>query len=596
MAPTCHFILSPQYSVANLYQVHFFFPTKDEEQRRGGKEENKAIESLSLKTNPVLVALSAGRFPDVRPNYEYFAHLLEQNSTVTMRPKTCWIYVSQPDALADKAVGGAEGGLDVTEYYPPQKENLGISHGIDMGVPLHEYTSTVAQTYSGPVKEITKHWETAFPELHETLSLPEPQDEDCLTILEMNVSLELHKKHFPTGSELNGLVEMNIAQPSLKNHQWKCVTRLVRPRELCLDPENANTYFEHTSAVDVQLTHRPGCDDENGYDCASKPRHDVRVPFPAAEWAGMLTNCASYPPGIPQETRRRRGSAKCESEDELPGELTQRDILSRIGMYQELWSAAEGDEAWTRRAVVFWRFRDVHQYSARKKRWVAEAPTAQWRFLTVNDPASEYHLRNAYVSAGVEEVQQGQGVFAAGSLEMNGGDFAGWNMGAMGSNHMRSLSAPTVSFHVGGMPGLTALPSYPSSLESSFGLLPSTCSTESREGSFVEDVPPTDFLGDSLAVVPGALTYGEVDPALQAWEAEMKCWAPAEFGAGAEWGGEEEWAPPVHMSLRPQWDEVKQEAPPCGVLGKRAREGEGGERPTRRARTESGMRSVVGRA
>src|SRR5690606_15767075 len=140
----------------------------------------------------------------------------------------------------------------------------------------------------------------------------------------------------------------------------------------------------HTSAVDVQLTHRPGCDDGGGCECASKPRHDIRVSFPAAEWAGMLTNCASYSPGIPQEARLRRSSAKSDGDGESPRELTQRDLLSRIGMFQELWSAPEeGEEAWARRAVVFWRFRDVHQYSARKKRWVAEAPTAQWRFLTV---------------------------------------------------------------------------------------------------------------------------------------------------------------------------------------------------------------------
>ena len=548
----------------------------------------------------MLAALSAGRFPDVRPNYEYFAHLLEQNSTVTMRPKTCWIFVSQPDAQMDKAIGGAEDGLDVTQYYPPQNETLGVH--------LHEYTNTVAQTYSASVKEITKHWETAFPELHETLTLPEPQDEDSLTILEMNVSLELHKKRFPTGSELNGLVEMSISQPALQSHQWKCVTRLARPRELCPDPENADTYFEHASAVNVQLAHGAGCEDEDGCDCATKPRHDVRVPFPAAEWAGMLTNCASHPAGVPQETRRRRGSARGGTEDELSGEPTQRDLLSRIGMFQELWSAPPGvgEGGWTRRAVVFWRFRDVHQYSARKKRWVAEAPAAQWRFLTVNDPGSEHHLRNAYVSAaGVEDGQQ-QGVFAAAPFEMgHGGDFASWNMEAVASNHMRSLSAPTGSFHVAEIPGLTALPTYPTSLESSFGLLPSTCSTESREGSFVEDVPPTDFLGDSLGIVPGGLLYEDADPAaLHAWEAEMKCWAPAEFEAatgavewgGKEWGGDEEWAPPVHLSLRPEWDEVKEEAAACGVLGKRGWEGEGGERPARRARTGSGLRSIVGRA
>lgn len=246
--------------------VHFFFPTKDEEQRRGGKDDNKMVESLSLKTNPVLAALSAGRFPEVRPNYEYFAHLLEQNSTVSVRPKTCWVFVSREDAGATgKTDDHTENALNISQYFPLQKSvEILASQGPNADIPLHEYTNAVAQTYSGPVKEVTKHWETCFPELCEVLNLPEPQHEDSLTILEMSVTLELHKKSFPSGAELNGLVEMSIAQPSLQGHQWKCVTRLARPRELCPDPDSAATYLENTDEVDVRFTHQAGCGEAEG--------------------------------------------------------------------------------------------------------------------------------------------------------------------------------------------------------------------------------------------------------------------------------------------------------------------------------------------
>ncbi|SPO02348.1 uncharacterized protein DNG_05021 [Cephalotrichum gorgonifer] len=649
---------------------HFFFPTKDEEQRRVAREDSRTVESLSLKTNPVLVALSEGRFPDVRPNYEYFAHLLEQNSTVSIRPKTCWVYVSSQDALgSDEKVTSHNADLmGVSPYYPhlTAGETLGATHGLDAGAPLHEYTNIVSQTYSGPVKEITKQWETSFPELYEFLDLPEPQDEDSLTILEMHVTLELHKKHFPLGSELNGLIEMTISQSLLQNHQWKCVTRLVRPRELRADPDDGNIIFEHTDEVDVQFTHQVGCDDpEGGCDCMTKPRHDIRVPFPAAEWAAMLTNCASYPESRPQDEGRRRRSPgiKVENDDEggdLP-EPTQRELLSRIGMFQELWSSPPGaneSSEWTRRAVVFWKFRDVNQYNTKKKKWVAEAPTTQWRFLTVNDPTSEYHMRNAYVPRVPTDLLSAppEGMFVSPQQAFQdhlipGDDFMTWNVNASVSNHVRSASVPAGSFDLEDIPGgglsrsITIPNSFSSnlsSLESShrdFGqqlsLLHSSCpSTASHDGSFVDDVAaPTDFLADNLTMVSSGLMYDqECYPALQSWETDIKGWAPtsefeaslppegertSEWGSGKEgWMGEEEWAPQLHMSLRPEWDEVGEMAGMGAqhcvsggmgdvragrggtmsemglgrVLGKRGREVTEVERPGRRARR------VVGRA
>jgi len=557
--------------------VHFFFPTKDEEQRRSAKDDGKSVESHSLKTNPVLMALSRGRFPDVRPNYEYFAHLLSQNSTVSARPKTCWVFVSSPhiQIQEDGAVTGRDGkALDVTKF--PQlavamEEGETPYRGPDGSVILHEYTSTLSQTYSGPAKEVTKHWETNFPALHDCLNLPEPQDEDALTILEMTVTLSLHQNAFPTGSELNGLIEMTIEQPFLQNHQWKCVTRLVRPRELCTEDEPL--FLEHTDEMAVQYTHQPGCgDNKTGCDCISRPRQDVRVPFPAAEWASMLTNCVSYPNVVPEERLKGRGqSGGDEEEYEKTGsEPSQRELLSRIGMFQELWSCGPTlphgggggmEGGWARRAVILWKFRDVHQYNARKKKWVAaESPTAQWRFLTVNDPTSEYHMNNAYISydealaAGAEflspqDLVQEQGPDHRGFSQE---DFMAWNMDASVANHLRGLDASVTDFPVMGLvDGLATPPTLPSSFSTEFpsphdmgrnqfGLMHSECGTpmESQPSSLFGDaaapVTPGNnpFLAENMTMAAAAgIVYDDVvcDPALQAWNTasslpELKPW------------------------------------------------------------------------
>lgn len=567
-----------------------------------------------MKTNPVLVALQAGRFPDVRPNYDYFAHLLALDSAVAAKPKTCWVFVSSPHVSLDedKTLRGQNGtALDAEEF--PQlaravNEEGILPRGPDGSVLLHEYTSGVEQSYSGAVRDVTKHWETSFPGLYGCLNLPEPQDEDSLTILEMTVSLELHRSAFPAGSELNGVVEMSIAaqQPALQNSRWKCVTRLARPRELCPeaeaggdddDDDGAGGFLEHTDEVGVQFVHQTGCGDgRSGCDCMTRPRQDIRVPFPAAEWAGMLTNCASYPEGLPQESGRRRSRAAAtgsegDDDDSCSGgaggagqEPTQAELISRIGMFQELWSSPHASSSssssctWTRRAVIFWRFRDVHKYNARKKKWVAEAPSAQWRYLTVNDPTSEYHMRNAYLppvaaapSAGgvldgclppkvVFDQGQGHGQYqhqqqqqysltsaAPQSHFAPGADFMAWNMSASVANHFTTLAGAAAGLPVLDMcDGMTS-PPLPGSLSDQFpsfeaahhdlaqhmSFFAASCggtSGDSQDGSLLGDMPPShlggaddssSFLQDGMSAAGSVagLMYEDVkcDPALQAW-------------------------------------------------------------------------------
>jgi transcriptional enhancer factor len=563
---------------------------------------------MSLKNNPVLVALASGLFPDVRPNYEYFAHLLSLNSTVAVRPKTCWEFVSSPDISLDEArtLRNRSGNLVDTSQYPQLRKSLqdggNPQRGPDGSILLHEYTRSISQTFSTTTKEIAKLWEINFPALYENLNLPEPQDEDSLTILEMTTTLELHENHFPSGSELNGLIEMTIALPYLQSHRWKCLTRLARPKELCSDPENDPLVVEHTDEVAMQYTHQPGCSDgATGCDCMSRPRQDIRVPFPAAEWASMLTNCASYPETPSSERRRQAGH---DDDSSLRSEVTQKELIAQIGMLQELWSCPPHSGKWTRQAVILWRFQDVHQFSPKKKKWVAEPAGTSWRFLTVNDPTSDYHMRNAYVSAtSVNGSADTGGIASTGDHgSYNANDFPTWAEVGFPENQLRALGpAPPTGLDFGSFyHGLTTPPPtatlsspYASSLEPSHDLnqshqlsfLPTAtaCSTpvDSQTSSLLGDVPSTDhFLSASTAAVDvsgGAMGVGsyeeESDPTLHHWDgpvSALDAWTPSQYGvdasltaaekAAADWDGsttrdwDKSWSPTGMSSMR-AWDD-----------------------------------------
>lgn len=551
-----------------------------------------------------------------------------------MRPKTCQIFVSSPELQLreDRTITDRSGkALDLTKYpYLVMGVEDGEStlRGRDGSIVLHDYTSTISQSYSGPVKDITKHWETQFPQLHRQFALPQPQDEDFLTIIEMTVTLALHKHPFPLGSELNGLVEMSIDQPALRNHMWKCTTRLARPPELCSD--NEPLYLEHTDEMGVQFGHQSGCGSGNApCDCLSRPRQDVRVPFPAAEWASMLTNCVEYPNATPEETRKRKGQASKSDGEECGsgGVPTQQGLLGQIGMVQELWSTAPYGphlnntmEDWQRRAVIFWKFKDTHQYNSRRKKWSAsEPPTAQWRFLTVNDPTSEYHMRNAYVPS--EEPTVPEATFLAPEnlvLEADPaksgvvchGNYLSWNHnGGVPGPHSSALEAQAADFPVlGAVDGATASPmlgstypvdSFPSPgnlSQGGFGFMQTPSGTPTlmqRQTSslFGGEAPGTPgsnpFLTENMTIAAAAgMVYDDIvcDPSLQPWNTalpDIKPWVagtdtgllplsgPAE--RNPEWPAEhpigqilwdptvpkEPWAAqPPDMALYPEWEDA----------------------------------------
>ncbi|KAK4193444.1 hypothetical protein QBC35DRAFT_469107 [Podospora australis] len=442
---------------------HFLFGT------RADDKEKESVDTISLKNNPILIALSESRLPEERPNYEYFAQILALNDSVTVRPKRCWIFVSHQDVIVREDGSGfipTTGDKIQESEYPHLARNLEREtwateeQQIFKGALLHEFTKEMHQDFSTSVNELYKTWETAFPELHSRLKAitDNTTDQRC-TILHMNATLELkEKRRFPSQSELNSWVEINIEQPRLLNHRWQVRTRLVRPAELSYshEDEEPQTVYETSAEIAIQYQHRPGCDGPNSRgdgrggrcDCISQRfRRDwVTVPFPADVWAMTLTNCAEYPahPLVGNSGKQRNREARMKKDagsDDGDGEetsaskarsrpLTQMDLVPKIAMMQEIWSCppdspldrthqyhrdqygnggsdgsnngtkSQNQQRWTRRAVIVWTFQTIHSIDNQGKLITAQGGKTDWRFLTILDPTSDEYQRNAIVSPG----------------------------------------------------------------------------------------------------------------------------------------------------------------------------------------------------
>lgn len=370
-------------------------------------------EQESFKSNPILTALAEGRIPEVKPNYEYFSQLLALQSAICVRPKTCEIFVSSPEITIrnDIAYDKDKTPLDEASFPHLNKyTNCDDSPNVlGKDVLLHEYTRSLDRTTSACAKSVTRRWQKDAPAMYETMELP-ARDEECL-LMEMCATLELHEHaKFPSGSELTGFVEVAITQPALQNHRWKCVTRLTRPAELHNDDEKPCVYTNESGI------HRRGCSDsKNDCDCHTRPRQDIHVPFPAVEWASILSMAVQYPDVEHQRAKEKRsktgegntkgldraGSKRKRSEDEGDAatwsrrELTGSDLICKVAMYQELWSCAPDSSQWTRQGIVFWRFNTTNQWY--KYNPVFKPAGTSWRWLTMNDPMSRYHQQKALV-------------------------------------------------------------------------------------------------------------------------------------------------------------------------------------------------------
>ncbi|KFA73083.1 hypothetical protein S40288_02762 [Stachybotrys chartarum IBT 40288] len=401
----------------DLRCFHFLFPAEEKKEPGSTNSDDyyDEEEQESFKSNPVLTALAEGRVPDVKPNYEYFSQLLALQSSITVRPKICEIFVSSSEIkIRDDVAYDAHGTPLDQASFPHLDKYTNCEDGpnvLGKDVLLHEYTRSLDRSTSACVKSVTRRWQKDAPAMYDTLDLP-THDEECL-LLEMCATLDLHEHaKFPSGSELTGYVEVAVTQAGLHNHRWKCVTRLTRPPELHGDDAKQGVYSNESGI------HRRGCSDARlDCDCHMRPRQDIHVPFPAVEWASILSMAAQYPDAEHQRKKEKRhkygegdrknsdsdraGSKRKRSEDDGDAsswarrEPTGSDLICKVAMYQELWSCAPDSTRWTRQAIIFWRFNTTNQWY--KYSPVFKPAGTTWRWLTVNDPMSRYHQAKALV-------------------------------------------------------------------------------------------------------------------------------------------------------------------------------------------------------
>lgn len=392
-------------------KVHFFFPAEEKKEPGTTNSDDfyEEEEQESFKSNPVLTALAEGKVPDVKPNYEYFSHLLALQSSISVRPKTCEIFVSSPNVkIRDEIAYDINDQALDTVSFPHLNKYLNCDDSpnvLGKDVLLHEYTRSLDRSTSACVKTVTRRWQKDSPAMYDSLELP-TRDEECL-LMEMCSTVELHENsEFPLGSELTGFVEVAITQPGLQNHRWKCVTKLTRPPELHSEDNKPEVYTNESGI------HRRGCSDSKAEcDCHMRPRQDIHVPFPAVEWASILSMAVQYPDAEHQRNKEKRdkgeklleraGSKRKRSEDEGDASAWTRrdptgsDLICKVAMYQELWSCAPDSDRWTRHAIIFWRFSTTNQWF--KYNPVFRPAGTTWRWLTVNDPMSKYHQQKALV-------------------------------------------------------------------------------------------------------------------------------------------------------------------------------------------------------
>ncbi|KAI0009418.1 hypothetical protein F4779DRAFT_370608 [Xylariaceae sp. FL0662B] len=441
---------------STLVTFHFIFPSKKDSKDDDKKLLKEDEDTESFKNNRVLIAIADSRLPDERPNYEYFARLLNADNDVFLRPKQCWIFVSSSQVSLKEKHAIAEDGTtkkQVTGYtpsgqwlgesdYPHLKLNDGKDYkdlprtGDRPTVLLHEYTRALSQKESSSIKDISNRWDVQFPELKEKLMTAmedtHPSDErtsrcvvgPCDTF-HFEVVLDLHAtSKFPDGSELNGMVQLAINRPELRNHSWRSVTSVVKPDELHISGSEED--FWNRS----DLAHRGGCHGRTPCECTGPGSSDsIAVPFPAASWANTFIKLAPY---VTAERERReqreretasrethtsrsradREAARMKKEEEDSSRYksssdrmpTPKDLLEQVAMYQEVWSAAhDGSNGsskrhWTRRAVIMWTFAPVHDHTDEKRKTVTVPAGTNWRFLTKFDPTSQYHQQHAYLS------------------------------------------------------------------------------------------------------------------------------------------------------------------------------------------------------
>ena len=287
----------------------------------------------SFKDNPCLLAISQGRLPNNR--YEYQPEQANVTEVVPsndspIRPTSFWLLITtQP--VPDESDGRFN-----------TEEDLHRA-----GIVAHKFSGLSQHRGNGTLNSIS-NWQRKFP----TLERLRMKGEVNCEIIHMEVSLNLMTDHPTEGSELCCRTELSIPGRQ-SNCEWRIVTTFVKPPELYCnsmdDPPMEGVEFQVGSISSNEVETR------------------IKVPFPAKAWANAFTQFINLQKRY--EERRRAIALGVVSG---PPAKSVREYVDELSMYQEIGSSAGPRAPFIRRAIILWTFH---------KSRVGEGSVTNWRYI-----------------------------------------------------------------------------------------------------------------------------------------------------------------------------------------------------------------------
>ncbi|PMD38236.1 TEA-domain-containing protein [Hyaloscypha variabilis F] len=300
----------------------------------------------SFKNDPCLRALSEGRLPSKRYDYDNMDQVV---AYAPMRPVLFWLLItssSVPDEVNGKVV---------------HEEDL-----LNEGMVAHRFTGLSTQRQRDSLENIS-NWRQRFPYLQQLVTAGELQCD----IIHMDVSLNLLIAHPPEGAELCCQTVLSFSQPH--EYEWRIITTLNRPPELYRDPhsdppvEGEVCLGQATSLGDGETR--------------------VKIPFPAVGWANAVT-CLTNLQAKYDEKRKNQALGLMSNSSARPA----REYVEQITMYQEVQSSPGPRMPFIRRAIIVWTFHQAHEGEGNGTHWRYLDACPPRRICMSPSPHSSHHI------------------------------------------------------------------------------------------------------------------------------------------------------------------------------------------------------------
>ncbi|OBT65540.1 hypothetical protein VE03_04937 [Pseudogymnoascus sp. 23342-1-I1] len=213
---------------------------------------------------------------------------------------------------------------------------------------LHEYLDPEPLGLSpSNIEGVLPNWRRQFPQIEHGSAV---RGQGC-SLIHVDVSLTLRFASAPEEAELLGNFKITI--PGNESHlRWRSVQTVQRHKDSGSDLISTNNSPLHVDRFD---------DDTGAI---------MRLAFPVLPWAHALGKMDDLQEQF--EGSQRGGHYH-------PAQLTARQYIDQITMYQEIFSSTDYGRSWTKRAIFVWTFTKANQDERGLITWrhIHTAPQAQ---------------------------------------------------------------------------------------------------------------------------------------------------------------------------------------------------------------------------